>query len=89
MDTMDVYEVTLGLFALQLHDWSIAKMKIPRPEYRLLVASCSVMNGRVIMALDRPLLKSTRHCHANSATQRKTSTQLTSMLSIHNLSENI
>ena len=22
---MDVYEVTLGLFALQLHDWSIAK----------------------------------------------------------------
>ena len=37
---MNVYEVTLGLFALQLHDWSFAKMKLLRPEYRLLVASC-------------------------------------------------
>ena len=32
-------EVTLGLFALQIHDWSIAEL-ITRPEYRLLVASC-------------------------------------------------
>ena len=39
MDTIDVCEVTLGLFALQIHDWSIAEL-ITRPEYRLLVASC-------------------------------------------------
>ena len=38
VNTIDVHEVFLGLFALQIHNWFITKNKLLQPEYKLPVA---------------------------------------------------